>query len=137
LVDGRAADRFARMVAALGGPGDFLEHTGRYLAAAPVTKPCLAERSGHVTGMNARRIGIAVVELGGGRAHAADAIDPSVGLSEVIDVGAPIRTGDALCLVHAASNRRADEAIASVRAAIRIGDAPPSPRSVVMDRIAP
>src|SRR5437762_2455586 len=32
LEDGRAAEKFARMVSALGGPDDFLEHTGRYLA---------------------------------------------------------------------------------------------------------
>ena len=87
LADGRAAEVFGRMVAALGGPDDFLEHAGRYLSQAPVIKPCTAERSGHVVGMNARQVGIAVVALGGGRAHADDAIDPSVGLSEVIDVG--------------------------------------------------
>ena len=44
LDDGRAAEKFARMVAALGGPDDFLEHPGRYLARAPVIKPCTAER---------------------------------------------------------------------------------------------
>ena len=38
--------------------------------------------------MNAREVGIAVVALGGGRSHADDAIDASVGLSDVIDVGA-------------------------------------------------
>ena len=67
LSDGRAAERFGRMVAALGGPDDFLEHSNRYLGHAPVIRPCNAERSGHVAGMNAREIGIAVVALGGGR----------------------------------------------------------------------
>ena len=52
-------------------------------AHAPVIKPCTAERPGHVVGMNAREVGIAVVALGGGRSHADDAIDPSVGLSRV------------------------------------------------------
>ena len=83
LADGRAAEVFARMVAALGGPDDFLEHSARYLAHASVIRPCNAERSGHVAGMDARQVGIAVVALGGGRAHADDAIDPSVGLTDV------------------------------------------------------
>ena len=87
LADGRAAEVFARMVAALGGPDDFLEHSARYLAHASVIRPCNAERSGHVVGMDARQVGIAVVALGGGRAHADDAIDPSVGLTDVVDVG--------------------------------------------------
>jgi len=135
LADGRAAEVFARMVAALGGPDDFLEHSPRYLAHASVTKPCPAERGGHVTGMNARDVGIAVVALGGGRAHADDAIDPSVGLTEVIDVGMPVRAGDPLCIVHAATEEQADEAIALLRQAIRIGDAPPPERPVLIDRI--
>ena len=135
LADGRAAETFARMVSALGGPADFLEHAGSYLSRAPVIKPCTAERSGHVVGMNARQVGIAVVALGGGRSHADDAIDPSVGLTDVIDVGVAVRAGNPLCIVHAASEAAADGAIAIVRQAIRIGDAPPADRPVIMERV--
>ncbi len=135
LDDGRAAEMFARMVSALGGPDDLLEHSPRYLAHAPVIKPCTAERSGHVAGMNARDVGVAVVALGGGRSHADDAIDPSVGLTDVIDVGAPIRAGGLLCAVHAASEADADRAIDMVRRAIRIEEGPPAERPVVLERI--
>jgi len=135
LEDGRAAEKFARMVAALGGPDDFLEHADRYLARAAVIKPCTAERSGHVVGMQAREVGLAVVTLGGGRSHADDAIDPSVGLTEVIDVGTPVRAGSPLCIVHAASESAADEAIARLRQAIRVGDAAPAEKPVVMQRV--
>ncbi len=135
LADGRAAEVFGRMVSALGGPDDFMEHSGRYLGRAPVIRPCNAERSGHVVGMNAREVGIAVVALGGGRAHADDAIDASVGLTEVIDVGTRVRAGSPLCIVHAASDDDADAAIAMLRRAIRIDDAPSAGRPVIMDRI--
>ncbi|HYD08128.1 MAG TPA: thymidine phosphorylase [Reyranella sp.] len=135
LEDGRAAEKFAQMVAALGGPDDFLDHPGRYLARAPVIRPCTAERPGHVIGMNARDIGIAVVGLGGGRAHADDAIDPSVGLSEMIGVGTEVRSGSPLCIVHATSEADADMAIAQVRQAIRIGSPAPRPAPVVIERI--
>jgi thymidine phosphorylase len=135
LEDGRAADKFAGMVAALGGPDDFLDHADRYLARAAVIKPCTADRSGHIIGMNARDVGMAVVTLGGGRSHADDAIDPSVGLTDMIDVGATVRAGSPLCIVHAASESAADEAIAVVRRAIRIGDAAPAGRPVVMQRV--
>ena len=135
LDDGRAALVFARMVSALGGPDDFLEKSSRYLAPAPVIRPCTAERSGHVAGMDARQVGIAVVALGGGRSHADDAIDPAVGLTEVIDVGTPVRAGNPLCFVHAASDAAADQAIAIVRAAIRIEDRAPAARPVILERI--
>jgi thymidine phosphorylase len=136
LADGRAAEKFSRMVAALGGPDDFLERSDRYLARAAVRKPCTAERSGHVMGMNAREVGLAVVSLGGGRSHADDAIDPSVGLTDFIDVGTPARAGSPLCVVHAASESDADEAISLLRKAIRIGDAATADKPVVLHRIA-
>jgi len=136
LADGRAAETFARMVSALGGPGDFLEHSARYLGHAPVVKPCTAERSGHVAGMDARQVGIAVVELGGGRRHADDAIDTSVGLSEFVDVGRPIQRGEPLCLVHAASDADADEAIALIRRAVRIEEEPPARTPAILERVA-
>lgn len=137
LDDGRAAEKFARMVDALGGPSDFLKQPARYLAHAPVTKPCTALRGGYVTGMNAREVGMAVVALGGGRRHADDAIDSSVGLTKVIDIGAQVRAGEALCIVHAGSEATADETIVRLQAAIRIGDARPAARPVLMGRIAP
>ena len=118
LDDGRAAEVFARMVSALGGPDDFLEHSAKYLSHA-----------------SARDVGVAVVALGGGRSHADDAIDASVGLSEVIDVGAEVRAGSPLCIVHAASDAAADTAIDLVRRAIRIGDRAPGDRPVIVDRI--
>jgi thymidine phosphorylase len=135
LNDGRAAEVFARMVSALGGPDDLLEHGTRYLSHAPVVRPCNAVRSGYIAGMDAREVGIAVVALGGGRAHADDAIDPSVGLTEVIAVGAPIRAGSPLCVVHAASDADADQAIEIVRRAIRIEDAALPRRPVIMQRV--
>jgi thymidine phosphorylase len=85
--------------------------------------------------MNARDIGIAVVGLGGGRSHADDAIDASVGFTEMIDVGTQVRTGTPLCIVHAASESDADAAIDMVRKAIRIGSPAPPLRPVVMARI--
>ena len=136
LEDGRAADTFARMVTALGGPADFLENPGRYLAVAPVVRAGTALHAGHVAGMDARQVGIAVVTLGGGRANAAAAIDPSVGLTGMVEVGAAIRAGDPLCLVHAASEGDAERAIALVRQAIYIADAALPRVPVVMERVA-
>src|SRR5260370_11351821 len=136
LRDGRAAERFARMVTALGGPADCLERSSAHLARAAVVKACTAERSGYVAGMDARQVGVAVVALGGGRVRADDTIDPSVGLADVVDVGRAVRPGDALCLVHAASETAADAAIVLLRRAIRIGDARPTIPPIILERIA-
>lgn len=136
LADGSAAEHFARMVAELGGPRDFLDLANRYLPAAPVVRSCTAERSGFIAGMNARQVGIAVVTLGGGRTKPTDAIDPAVGLTDVAPVGRAVRAGDALALVHAASEDAADGADAILRQAIRIEDAAPPATPVIRARVA-
>ncbi len=79
LASGAAAERFERMVALLGGPEDFLSQAADLLPAAPVVVAAAPERAGFVEQIDVRAVGMAVVELGGGRARASDKIDPAVG----------------------------------------------------------
>ncbi|TXM96647.1 thymidine phosphorylase, partial [Methylobacterium sp. WL122] len=65
LASGRAAETFSRMLAALGGPADLMEHPTRHLPAAPVIREVRAE--GKVARVATRAIGLAVIGLGGGR----------------------------------------------------------------------
>jgi thymidine phosphorylase len=135
LGDGSAAETFARMVAALGGPTDFLERHDSYLPRAPVVRPCMAERSGFIATMETRQIGIAAINLGGGRRHAGDRIDPAVGFAQVRGIGGAIAAGEPLAMVHAANEADAAAAIAALRQALAIAEAPPSVPPVVHARI--
>ena len=133
--DGRAAEIFARMVRALGGPSDLLEHPDRHLVPAPVIKPCPAPRSGYVAAMNARDIGLVVVELGGGRRRADDKLDLRVGLTQCIGLGRQLTAGEPLAIVHAANDVAADAAIARLQQVIEIGAVKPAAMPVVAARI--
>jgi thymidine phosphorylase len=86
--------------------------------------------------MHTRAVGVAVVELGGGRRRASDAIDPAVGLSQVRPLGTRVARGEPLLRVHAARKADAQAACERLLAAITIGDAPPPATPVVIDRIA-
>ncbi|WP_341702228.1 thymidine phosphorylase [Ferrovibrio sp.] len=136
LDNGRAAETFARMVRQLGGPADFLAQTGKYLPPAPVIRPCPALQDGHVSAMDARAVGVAIIGLGGGRQRASDAIDPRVGLTDIMPTGSPVATGEPLAMVHAADTAAAEQAVAALQAAIRIADLPPPARPVIRARIA-
>src|SRR6185369_5475822 len=87
LASGAAAERLARMVAALGGPTDLVERHDRHLAEAPVRLDVVPERPGAIARVDARSIGLALTRLGGGRRHPRDVIDPAVGLTDVRGVG--------------------------------------------------
>jgi thymidine phosphorylase len=130
LASGAAAERFGAMVAALGGPADLLERPDAYLDAAPVVREVFPEREGVVTAHDTRALGIAVMELGGGRAVESDAIDFAVGLDAVAGPGAAVGAGGPpLAVVHARTDAAADAAAAAVRAAIAVGE----PGSAVPD----
>lgn len=105
LQSGAAAEKFARMVAALGGPKDFVETPEKYLKPAAVVRPFYPAASGTVTAMDARGIGIGIVELGGGRARPTDAVNHAVGLTDIAGIGTEVGAGAApLCVIHADSD---------------------------------
>ena len=134
---GRAAEHFGRVVAALGGPADFMEKPGKHLVTAPVVRPVAPERAGIVTAIDTRAIGIAVVELGGGRRRATDPIDHSVGLTDLAGIGAAVGPDVPLAMVYARHEATAAAAERSLRAAYAVGDVAPATSKVVYERIGP
>jgi thymidine phosphorylase len=76
-----------------------------------------------------------VVELGGGRSRAADAIDPAVGLTELAPIGAEVGRAAPLARVHARSADKAEAAVRRLRAAYRLDGAPISRADPVIERI--
>jgi thymidine phosphorylase len=137
LESGAAAERFERMVAALGGPSDFLTRAGSALPRAGVLVEARPERSGVVTAIDARAVGLAVVELGGGRVRSSDAIDPSVGFTDLAPIGAEVGPNFSLGRVHARSPDEAESAARRLRAAYRLGDAAAGRADPVVARVKP
>jgi thymidine phosphorylase len=135
LADGSALEHFARMVAALGGPVDFCERADRYLPAAPVQRELRSLHAGWVQSKATRDIGLAVVELGGGRRKASDRIDHRVGFSDVVSLGQRIERGQPLARVHAADEAAASAALARLQECIRIGDSAPPPAPLLIARL--
>jgi thymidine phosphorylase len=136
LDSGAAAERFAKMVAALGGPADLLERAETHLPLADVSRPVSPARAGHVSAVDVRAMGLAVMELGGGRRRASDSVDFAVGLSGVRSIGDPVSDDAPLCTVHARSEADAHRVAELVRRAMTVSHAPPEPSPVVRRRVA-
>ncbi len=134
---GDAAEVFARMIYALGGPADFVEQYGDRLPAAPVVMDIMPNVAGRVVGMNGTMLGMTVVHLGGGRLRDGDAIDPSVGLTHVANIGEVVDEYTPLARVHAQSPAEASRAADQVRAAFDIGDTAFHTPPLVHKRITP
>ena len=126
LDSGAAAERFARMVAALGGP-----------ARSPRAPGPAPRRGAGAAGRHARRrrrrrpggraaIGLAVVDAGRRPpAGAEDTIDPAVGLADMQGPGDAVGPDRPLAVVHARSTGRRVAAEAIRRPGV--GDGPAGP----------
>jgi thymidine phosphorylase len=127
LDDGSAAEHFARMVTALGGPSDLLERPDDHLHAAPITVEAFPGEAGTLTAIDVRAVGVAIIGLGGGRARETDEIDHAVGLTDIAAPGERVGPGERpLARVHAADEDTAQRAVAALRAACAIGDREPA-----------
>ncbi|MEJ2765516.1 thymidine phosphorylase [Photobacterium sp. MCCC 1A19761] len=135
LDNGEAAKRFGKMVAGLGGPADFMENYDQYLETADIIKPVFAETTGYAYAMDTRALGMAVVEMGGGRRVASDTIDYAVGLSDMISLGAEVNAETPLAVIHARTEAQWEDAAKAVRASITVADEKPAATPEVYRRI--
>lgn len=135
LDSGQAAEVFARMVAAQGGPVDFVERHEAYLPQPMLSKAVYADRPGIVSSMDTRALGMAVVAMGGGRQRASDSIDYSVGMSDMITLGERADAQRPLAMVHASSEASWQQAAAAVKAAVTLSDSAPEATPVIYRRV--
>ncbi|MGV6840173.1 MAG: thymidine phosphorylase, partial [Planktomarina sp.] len=132
LQSGAGLDVFARMIMAQGGPDNFTTCPQDYLTIAPGF-PVLAPASGYVTQMNGKALGQICVSLGAGRAAPGDVVDHSVGLSNIVPLGAYVQAGQPLAVLHAYD----DSAAASVAQCFTIEDTPAEIPPLIYEVIRP
>ena len=122
LASGEAAEVFSKMIAALGGPSNFLEAPWESMKKANVIKDVVATHQGYISGMQTRDMGLAIVGMKGGRTANGQMIDHSVGFDRILPVGTVINKGDVVARVHAADENQAKQASLEYLAALSLSD---------------
>lgn len=133
--DGRAAERFGRMIAIMGGPVRFVENWARFLPEATVIREVPAPRDGYVGAIDGEALGLSVVALGGGRQVETDLIDPAVGVSDVLPLGSKVRRGQPLARIHAAREDAAQRAEEAVVGAVTVTGKMPEISPLILERV--
>jgi thymidine phosphorylase len=134
IASGAGLEKLRAIVEHQGGDPRALDDYGR-LPAAHGRLDVGAARTGHVSALQAELVGRAAVALGAGRATLDDKIDAGVGIEIVAPVGTTVRSGEPVLRVHHRDGRGLEDAVALLRQAIAINDAP-EPRPLVIERIA-
>ena len=125
------------MVAELGGPADLMDNPAKYLKRAAVVKDFFPAKKGRVSAIDARAIGIGIVELGGGRAKPTDGIDHAVGLTQVAQIGEETGQGARpLATIHAKDEASWQKMAASLEAAVTVSEAANTQEQLIRHRVA-
>lgn len=109
VTSGAAWQKFHAMITAQGGEAEYIEHPQK-LPQAPVQEEVRAPQSARLAAINAREVGLTVVELGGGRKKKSDPIDPAVGVMFHAKVGDLLEADQPLLTIHAATPESAEHA---------------------------
>ena len=133
ITSGTAAEVFSKMVAALGGPVDFLEKYTGYLPKAAIYKPVQPDEAGFVADVDAHAIGNAIIELGGGHQQLGEELDLAVGISDIAQIGEMVGPDRPLGVVHAAKEEDAELAAGLIRDACTISADRPDERPIVYE----
>lgn len=136
LSDGSAAEAFSRMVDLLGGPASLLNGASSILAKAPIILPVTVDETGYLTACDTRGLGIALIELGGGRTRPDQEIDPRVGFDRLRPLGTWIDKGDEIGRVHARTLDEAAAGAARLRRLYTVGEVAPGPDYPIVSRIS-
>ncbi|OLC26478.1 MAG: thymidine phosphorylase [Chloroflexi bacterium 13_1_40CM_3_65_12] len=114
LRSGAGRAKFLQMLAAQGGQIE------KGLPVAPVQLPVPSVADGHVQGIDALEVGLAGLELGVGRKKKEDQVDHAAGIVIQAPVGAEVRAGEPLCVVHARSEELARSVVPRLQNAWRL-----------------
>ena len=136
LASGKAAEMFGKMIAKLGGPSDLLENPWNSMNKANVIQDIYAPQSGFISAMQTRDIGMAVVELGGGRTANGQEIDHTVGYDNIVACGKKVNQGDVIARVHASDKEKAELATERYLSALTVTDNEPEATPVVYQTLS-
>jgi thymidine phosphorylase len=135
LDSGAAAECFSRMVANQDGPSDLLDNPDRYLPSAPVCRPVFADETGYVKQIDTESVGLAVVQLGGGRRRAEDRIDHSVGLTDLCTANQELTIDSPIATIHATSELDWQLAAERLKSAVRLSPDRIEVPAVIRERV--
>ena len=99
IESGAAFEKFVKMIEAQGGDISYILHPEKFEVAKNLIE-IRSEEEGYVKSLNALDIGIASMQLGGGRETLEDVIDMSAGIMLNKKIGDYVKKGELLCTLH-------------------------------------
>lgn len=120
LSSGKALEVFAKMLTSLGAKPDFIERHETYLPKAQLVEDFYVPVPGYLASIDTKKVGYALVAVGGGRMDVSDKINYAVGFSNFASLGEELNSNRSLVTIHAASQADLDKAKTMLTSAVRV-----------------
>lgn len=134
LENGKAFDKFKKMVREQGGDTSYLDNTEKFKISDEHGE-VLSEKDGYIYEENAHEFGKASVVLGAGRVKKSDTIDYGAGIKLERKPGDRVKKGDVIARVYASSTEKCREAMVIIGAAVKVCDKKTKPSKLIKARI--
>jgi pyrimidine-nucleoside phosphorylase len=132
LSSGKAYSKFLEVVSLQGGDTEALDHG---LPVAPKKLELKAAKKGFIRAMDGEQIGMALVELGGGRKKTGEKIDHGVGFEFRKGLGSAVKKDETIAEIHARDAKTAQIAFKMLEIAVEIGAEAPKPLDLIRRQI--
>jgi thymidine phosphorylase len=129
LRDGSAMDRFRQLVTAQGGD------LSVPLPLSAYSENVIAYRNGTMRDIDAMAVGLAAWRLGAGRSRPGERVQSGAGIRIHRRAGEPVAAGESLFTLYTDTPERFGAAMAELDGGFSVGDTPPEPKPLIIDRI--
>lgn len=136
ISSGVAYEKFAKMCKALGAKISVLEKYDEKQPRAKYIKPIYASKSGYVSSMDTREIGLSVIMLGGGRTTPTQKINYTTGFTSFCQIGDKVDKKTPLCYVHAEDENVIAEVEKQIEKAVNISSEKPQIQPTIIRKVA-
>ncbi|MCL2294353.1 MAG: thymidine phosphorylase [Spirochaetes bacterium] len=124
LKSGKALSKLAKMIEMQGGNPDVVSDIS-LLPQAAKKIAVKSDKSGYITEIETKNVGIAALMLGAGREKKEDEIDPAVGIWLGKKHGDYVKRGEELALFYVNNEKNLEDAISVFKSAYKIEDKEP------------
>lgn len=114
--NGKAYEKFRRLVKLQGGDVSFVEHPEKY-SPSKFSQEITARQKGFIGSIDSLELGFTGISLGAGRTRVDDLIDPKAGIVLKKKVGDAVSPGDVLAILHTDKEKIVEEAAARIERA--------------------
>ena len=132
IENGTALKKFADMVAAQGGDGEWILHPEKF-PTAKYSRTVTAKESGYIVGVDTESYGVASLLLGAGRNTKEDVIDPTAGIYLRAKTGDYVRTGDPIAVLYSGKEMGFAAAEEKLLSATHISEVAPKAEPLILD----